>query len=263
MIFYSNDLDGTPTKIFYEGTEPEAIRLVRGLGPMHRWVGDEILHCTLFQVPVLIVAYNLFMGSVDIFDHCISINNIQRKEKRVSMTLFTYFISLCIHNSYSIYQWLQDHELCETLPKNITYGEFKRLVAEYFLNLGSIKKSSPAKETSTTKKNNTHRLVKMGKNTSNQSMKRYCYICSLFTEKKHRNNRKWTVYMCLECRVPVHPECNHILHNPQELNNWVESNKCFHLLRKFPPRKNLITDKEMETWGTQEKYHFHEFITKK
>ena len=126
VIFYSNDLDGTLSKDIYDVTDEEAIKLVRGLGPMYRCVGNESLNKTCFQVPVLIVACNIFMGSVDILYHRISINKIKRKETRVSMTLFNFFLSLAIHNSYSIYQWLVYSKKNTSIKKGLFYGQFKR-----------------------------------------------------------------------------------------------------------------------------------------
>ena len=66
VVIYSNDLDGTPSKEILRGEDDEAIKLVRGLAPIHRWTGDESIHRTILHVPVLLVAYNLFIGSVDI-----------------------------------------------------------------------------------------------------------------------------------------------------------------------------------------------------
>ncbi|KAE8899747.1 hypothetical protein PF007_g16673 [Phytophthora fragariae] len=68
VVFYTNDLAGTPSQRVLPGDSPEAIWLCNGLAPLRRWTGDQVLHRQTFQVPALVVSYNLFMNGVDRVD---------------------------------------------------------------------------------------------------------------------------------------------------------------------------------------------------
>ena len=68
VIFYTNDLASSPSVPILDGSEPEARSAVHGLAILSRWTGKEIFHRTLFSVPSPIVAYNMFMNSVDRMD---------------------------------------------------------------------------------------------------------------------------------------------------------------------------------------------------
>ena len=72
------------------GTTKTAIDLVHGLATIHRWTGDESIHRSEFKVPAIIVSYNLFMNSVDLVDQMVKTNHINRREKRISMNIFTF-----------------------------------------------------------------------------------------------------------------------------------------------------------------------------
>jgi hypothetical protein len=54
-----------PTRAIINGDDDEAIACVHGLATLFRWIGTEKMHRTQFDVPATIVAYNLFMNSVD------------------------------------------------------------------------------------------------------------------------------------------------------------------------------------------------------
>ena len=68
VTFYTNDLLRTPKKWITDGTEEDAIECVHGLECLERWMGDEFLHRTQMMVPATIVAYNMYMNSVDRMD---------------------------------------------------------------------------------------------------------------------------------------------------------------------------------------------------
>ncbi|ETP23153.1 hypothetical protein F441_03678 [Phytophthora nicotianae CJ01A1] len=65
VVFYTNDLAGTPSQRVQSGDSHEAIWLCRGLAPLRRWTLDSVLHRKTFHVPAMAVAYNLFMNGVD------------------------------------------------------------------------------------------------------------------------------------------------------------------------------------------------------
>ena len=85
-----------------EGSTLEAQRLVHGLAMLRRWVGNEVLTRTKFQVPATIVAYNTFMNAVDRMDQLRSTNITQHREKRLHMTMWTMVLDLAVHNAYCV-----------------------------------------------------------------------------------------------------------------------------------------------------------------
>ena len=67
VIFYTNDLTETPRQDV-EGSSELTLKCVHDLTPLQRWIGNEAMTRTTLQVPCSIVAYNLFINSVDRFD---------------------------------------------------------------------------------------------------------------------------------------------------------------------------------------------------
>ena len=65
VLFYSNDLATTPSKPVLTYTDAEAIDSVHGVAEVKRWLGNEHIGRTSLLVPAVIVAYNLYMNSVD------------------------------------------------------------------------------------------------------------------------------------------------------------------------------------------------------
>ena len=102
VIFYTNDLKFTPTEDIIRGTRPNAIVAVHGLGPIKRWTGTESLQRSIFLAPAPIVAYNMFMGSVDIMDQKRASTAVKRKEKHLSTCIFNYVVSLALLNVHAI-----------------------------------------------------------------------------------------------------------------------------------------------------------------
>lgn len=123
VMFYTNDLAHTPSEDILHDTSEEAIRCVNGLGPLHRWTVTEMLNRTVFHVPAPIVAYNMFMNSVDIMDQIRSTNPTRRNEKRLSMTMFTLVFDLAVHNAFALYLWIREVE--NETEQEMSYREFK------------------------------------------------------------------------------------------------------------------------------------------
>ena len=44
VLFYTNDLESTPSVSILDGKSNEAISCVRGLAPLKRWTGIETMH---------------------------------------------------------------------------------------------------------------------------------------------------------------------------------------------------------------------------
>jgi hypothetical protein len=99
------------------------------LAKLERWTGSENLHRTKFDVPAIIVAYNVFMNSVDRMDQRRSRNPTRRVEKRLHMSLFTLFLDLAVHNAYALFKKIDPQKANST-----AYREFKRIVAEQLVS---------------------------------------------------------------------------------------------------------------------------------
>ncbi|KAG6945714.1 hypothetical protein JG688_00016426 [Phytophthora aleatoria] len=76
VVFYTNDLAGTPSQRVLSGGSAAAIWLFRGHAPLWRWTLDRVLHRKTFHVPAMVVAFNLFMNGVDRVEHLRSTNPI-------------------------------------------------------------------------------------------------------------------------------------------------------------------------------------------
>jgi hypothetical protein len=100
-MFYTNDLTDTPTSPI-AGPNEQIICCICGLSSLKRWVGGETSHQTELEVPVLNVAYNCFMNSVDRFDQMQSANISICQEKQVSMSIFTFLLDAIVHNTFAL-----------------------------------------------------------------------------------------------------------------------------------------------------------------
>jgi hypothetical protein len=128
VIFYSNILQSTPLKPILDGHDEEVIACVRGLGKLHRWVGNEIMHCTCFKVPSIIVAYNAFMSGADCLDQKRATNATKRREKKVYMSIFTYVLDLACTQAHSLFVSTQNKT--KVHEKLFEFVEFKRQIAQ-------------------------------------------------------------------------------------------------------------------------------------
>ena len=90
VFFYINGLKCTPSQMILDGDNSEVINAAHGLGPFYRWTGNKNIYRATFMVPVIIIAYNLFMNSVDVLDQRIVYSEVKRKEQRVTMTIFIF-----------------------------------------------------------------------------------------------------------------------------------------------------------------------------
>ncbi len=65
VIFYTSNLDDMPKKWFAIGNDNvDAIHCVNGLAPLHRWTDECKINHEKFEMPAIVVAYNLFMNAV-------------------------------------------------------------------------------------------------------------------------------------------------------------------------------------------------------
>jgi hypothetical protein len=96
---------------------------VQGLAKLQHWTGKESFHRSIFDVPAPIVAYNMFMNSVDRLDQYRSTNPTQRKERRLQMTIFTLFLDLAVSQALAVYNQLM---LGDAKARKWDFRVFKR-----------------------------------------------------------------------------------------------------------------------------------------
>ena len=126
--FYTNDLAFTPDADILYVNDLQAINAVHGLVPPKRWCATQSLQRTTIHVPAPIVAYNMFMGSVDIMDQKNQSISAKSKERHLSTDIFIFMISLICLNTYAIYDQLLLEKLID--GEKLTHAEFKRKTAE-------------------------------------------------------------------------------------------------------------------------------------
>ena len=215
VVFYTNDLATTPSSPIEEPTE-ETIRCVRGLAPLKRWIGGETFHRTELKVPAIIVAYNLFMNSVDRFDQVRSTNITARREKRVSMSIFTFLLDASIHNALALWKEINP-------GKDTDMKEFKCKIATQFVadHLQSKKRKAPAVEANTEQINEEEDIERLGKILSSHELLEnidkkttQCHLCNIMSNGK---KRKSSIYSCVQCGKGFHVNCFTFYHSREKL----------------------------------------------
>jgi hypothetical protein len=71
------------------------------------------------MAPAPVVAYNMFMNAVDHMDQCHQSNPCMRREKRLSLTLFSAFIDFACNNGYSV------GSILSSSYKKVLFREYK------------------------------------------------------------------------------------------------------------------------------------------
>ncbi len=138
VTFYCNDLKDTP-KERIQGETPNSIYCVHGLTTMKRWIKGCFMKKAIFKISSIISAYNMFMNGVDRFDQMRSTNALERKEMRVSMSIFTFIIDASIHNAWVILNKVENDK-----HKLLKYRAFKceisRLLCQGYISTKSIER---------------------------------------------------------------------------------------------------------------------------
>ena len=124
VVFYTNDLCHTPSREILDMDDAEAIDCVHGLVPIDRWTGNEPLYRTTFMAPAIIVAYNMFMNSVDRMDQRRATNPTRQKEQRLHMSLFTFILDLSALQAFALRQVIDDGS------NVLDFVSFKRSICE-------------------------------------------------------------------------------------------------------------------------------------
>eukprot|EP00171_Calliarthron_tuberculosum_P021882 IDg21882t1 len=120
------------------GTSEEARRCVHSLVSNRRWSGDEMLHRRTARVPAIVGAYSKFMNGVDKRDQLKATAPTRRKENSLQMSMFTWLLDMCVHNSYALYLHLQ-----ERVPsmKRMNVCAFKRQLVMQLVGDALIERS--------------------------------------------------------------------------------------------------------------------------
>ena len=203
VIFYCNDLAGTPTTPIQDGEMIEAILLVNGLASLNRWIGGEVMNRTEFHVPSIIVAYNNYMNGVDRMDQMRATNPIKRREKRLYMSVWTYFLDLATHQAFALYKVIREDD-------DMNLKEFKRAICEDLVTPYKELDSSTRKRHRTKEHYhiNMHVEDMLGSNTHDHMLIEnkdkndiHCYFCLM------RGIKKKTIYGCVTCAKGFHVNC--------------------------------------------------------
>jgi hypothetical protein len=136
VFFYTNNLCDTPSRAILDMDNDDAFHCVHGLAPVQRWTGSESLHCTTFMVPAIIVAYNMFMNSVDRMDQRRATNPTRRKEQRLHMSLFTFVLDLAMMQAFAL------HQVIDARTNVLDFVSFKRSICESLVLPLSLNKST-------------------------------------------------------------------------------------------------------------------------
>lgn len=160
------------------------------------------------QVQYCVVAYSISMFAVDRFDKIRSTNTIMRREKRVSMSIFTYLLDASLQNAYTVLQSI-------VVPGEVTYTarEFKRTVASQLVQplidrncrrytISNVTRAEIPLEninfTSSNSMENNILLETVDRKTTS------CHLCKI--AGKYLKS-KWTIYACQDCQTGLQVNC--------------------------------------------------------
>ena len=211
VLFYTNDLAHTPSAAILDCSDEESILCVNGLAELERWTGTECMSRKKFMVPSIIVAYNMFMNSVDCMDQLRSTNPTRRRERRLGMTIFTLILDLAVNNAFALY-----NKVCPTLASTVHTREFKRKICEQLVKPYRHEKNKQKREESMTYVSPVvpslsdsvgiiecpHALVKNELGPLGRRTEYCCYLCNIL-----HNKQKKTIYGCTGCNKGFHVEC--------------------------------------------------------
>jgi len=224
VIFLSSDLRQTPSVDIQMGTTTEALFCVRGTVEAQRWLGNESFHRTTIKVPSFVAIYNNFMGAVDRMDQVRAMNPTKRAEKRVSLSIFTWFLDLCINNAFAMRTELRNRN--ENVDA-ISFREFKWNIVKNLV--GSTGGNAVGNMNDQEEQHGNNHVI-----LDSNGHKLRCLLCSA------RGMEKRVLQGCLGCQRGFHSNCFTIYHRPDLFKNEPEIQeavqKAKHLLSS---RKNI------------------------
>ena len=214
VIFYTNDLAQTPSKPILYSTDAEAVTCVHGLAKLKRWTKKDIYHRTKYMVPSIIVAYNIFMNSVDRFDQYRQTYITQRRERRVTMSIFTFLLDASIYNAYAIYQQLY---ISEQRSKAMEMKEFRRILITQLVGNVTRKSKQTTNTVSSTIPITTEKHILL---TSKNKKQRYCQLCRIMENTQTIKRKRRTKYSCQQCKTAFCVDCFSAYHNMDDLKQY-------------------------------------------
>lgn len=66
-------------------------------------MGHEAVHSTIIDLPVIIMAYNLFINGVERYDQLQASHTIARGECKLPIDVFTFHLHAIIQSGYALY----------------------------------------------------------------------------------------------------------------------------------------------------------------
>lgn len=249
VIFYTNDLAATPNELVVIGNDDShAIHCVNGLGKLHRWTDDCMLQREVFMAPAIIVAYNLFMNAVDRMDQRRQPLACQRREKRLSMSLFTMILDLACSNGYAVACTLSTN-----YKRSVPFREFKRRVADQLTmpwRTATLKRKEQQCERAISETPpdadslRFHILSDNEKRTDRYRKDGACYLCTLIGEDKTGADTKSSKMGCFRCGQCYHLRCFNLMHqrhlNSSEFNEAMDS--AIRLSTRKRKRSDIVTN---------------------
>jgi hypothetical protein len=223
VVFYSNDLVGTPNSGF-EGFDSEhALDCVRGNAAIYRWTGTESVGKTKFYVPAMINAYNTHMNGVDRYDQQRAVAPVLRREKRVSRSIFSFILDACVQNAYAVSKQLGE--------ESRNWWEFKLNLAKELMN-SQGQKTESKKKSAYKNKLNFEELKKQQTNIQNKNnilngvesilsdhflletiehKPTPCFVCKLMDDMSTMR----PILTCFGCKKGYHASCFALFHCKQ------------------------------------------------
>jgi hypothetical protein len=162
------------------------------------------MHRSSIEVSAIVGMYNSFMNVVGRMDQIRSSCPTRRREKRVSMTLFSLVLDFSIINARAIYQKLN-------FGKELTLTPFKQILCEQHVQpLVRLKESRnvtteicyqwPNIDDVVGSVDSTHYLMNLKQNQKGHAADSHCYLCLLFHKKLK------TRFGCVQCHKAFHPQ---------------------------------------------------------
>lgn len=128
VVFYTNALADTPTKPVMAPCD-HAWHCARARARLRRWMGTESMHAKIVKVLTIVLGSNLFMNGVDRLDKLRAVQSMERKERRVTMPIFTLLLDASVINAYALYETL----LGGGAKQMMSLRKFKRQIAKELL----------------------------------------------------------------------------------------------------------------------------------
>jgi hypothetical protein len=243
-------LADTPKELAVIGNDDEhAIHCVNGLCKLHHWTDNCMLHRQAFMAPAPIVAYNLFMNAVDRMDQRRQPLACQRREKRVSMSIFTMVMDLACSNGYAV-----ACTLSSDYKEKVSFSEFKRRVAEQLTSSwiagrpktkegGGRKRKTTVDDQDSIDPNSlsTHILSENESRTYGKHSKvGDCFLCAIMGTEQTVSETRGSKLGCFECGQCYHIKCFNHMHHPHL--NSSDFNTALNLAISGQKRKRRRSD---------------------